>query len=148
MVSSISGIKVVQTLVPILGNTTAEGTGVAVDRQGFQDAVMVAECGISGDTLSGSLKWTIAFQESDTTTAGDFTDIAAADMGGAANDHIIDAAAEDPTTVIREYRGTKRYLRIVFEQTGTHTNGTPISAVILLGRPSEIPVTQVAALGG
>lgn len=148
MISTISGVKVVQTLVPILGNTTAEGTGVVVDRQGFQDAVMVAEVGISGDTLSGSIKWTIAFQECDDTTPGNFTDISAADMGGAANDHIIDAAAEDPTTVIREYRGTKRYLRIVFEQTGTHTNGTPISAVILLGRPSDIPVTQPAALGG
>lgn len=148
MISTISGVKVVQTLVPILGNTTAEGTGVAVDRQGFQDALMVAEVGISGDTLSGSIYWTIAFQESDDTTPGNFTNIATADMGGAANDHIINAAAEDPTTILREYRGTKRYLRILFTQTGTHTNGTPISAVILLGRPSEIPVSQVAALGG
>jgi len=148
MISTLAGVKVVQTLVPINGNTTAEGTGVAVDRQGFGDALMVAECGISGDTLAVGLKWTIAFQECDTTTAGEFTDIAAADMEGEANDHVIDAAAEDPTTVLRVYHGAKRYLRIVFEQTGTHTNGTPISAVIVLGNPNKIPVTQVAALGG
>jgi hypothetical protein len=148
MISSLSAIKVAQTLVPILGNTTAEGTGVGVDRLGFQDAVMVAEVGISGDTLSGSIYWTIAFQENDTDTAGTYTNIAAGDLDGGVNDHVINAAAEDPTTVIRGYKGSKRWLRVLFTQTGTHTNGTPISAVVLLGRPNNIPVTQVAALGG
>lgn len=148
MISTISGCKVVQTLVPILGNTTAEGTGVAVDRQGFGDALMVAEVGISGDTLSGSIKWTISFQESATTTAGDFTNIAAADLEGGLNNHVIDDATEDPTTIVRGYRGALRYLRVLFTQTGTHTNGTPISAVVVLGRPNYIPVTQPAELGG
>jgi hypothetical protein len=148
MISSYTGLRPVQTLVPILGNTTAEGTGVAVDRQGFQDALMIAEVGISADTLSGALYWTIAFQESDTTTAGEFTNIAAADLEGGVNDHVINAAAEDPTTIVRGYRGTKRYLRILFTQTGTHTNGTPISGIIILGRPSYIPITPVTELGG
>ena len=148
MISTISGCKVVQTLVPVLANDTAEGTGVAVDRQGFQDALMVAEVGISGDTLSGSLYWTIAFQESATTTAGDFTNIAAGDLEGGVNDHVINAEAEDPTTVVRGYRGSLRYLRVLFTQTGTHTNGTPISAAIVLGRPNYIPITKVTELGG
>lgn len=148
MISTIAGCKVVQTLVPIVGNTTAEGTGVAVDRQGFQDVLMIAEQGISGDTLSGSIYWTIAFQHSDTTTPGDFVNIPAADLEGGVNDHVINAAAEDPTTIIRLYRGTKRYVRLLWTQTGTHTNGTPISGVCVLGRPNYVPVTQPAELGG
>lgn len=146
MISTLSKIKVSQTLVPILGNTTAEGTGVYADRQGFQDAVMVAQVGISGDTLSGSLYWTIAFQESDAPGSG-FANIAAADLDGGANDWVINAPAEDPTTIVRGYKGVKRYLRILFTQTGTHTNGTPIAGVILLGRPNVIPTVQETELG-
>lgn len=140
--------KVVQTLVPIMGNTTAEGTGVAVAVGGYDEVLMVAEQGISGDTLSGSIYWTIAFQESDTTTAGDFTNIAAGDLKGGVNDHVINAAAEDPTTIIRAYTGKKAYVRILWTQTGTHTNGTPISGLVILSAPIYFPVTQVTELGG
>lgn len=148
MVSTIAGCKVVQTIVPILGNTTAEGTGVGVDRSGFGDALMIAEVGISGDTLSGSVYWTIAFQECATDTAGSYTNIAAGDLEGGVNDHVINAAAEDPTTIVRSYRGSLPWVRILFTQTGTHTNGTPISGVCVLGHPNKIPVTQVTELGG
>jgi hypothetical protein len=61
---------------------------------------------------------------------------------------VIDDAAEDPTTIIRGYIGTKRYLRILWTQTGTHTNGTPIAGVIILGNPNYVPVTQPTELGG
>lgn len=148
MIGSYYSNKVVQTLVPIMGNTTAEGTGIGVDRSGFGEALMIAQCGISGDTLSGSIYWTIQFQECDTDTAGSYTNIAAADMDGGANDHIINAAAEDPTTIVRCYRGSKPWVRVVFAQTGTHTNGTPISAVILCGKPNRIPTTNPTELGG
>ncbi len=140
--------KVVSTVDPILGNTTAEGTGVAVAVGGYHSVLMVAQQGISGDTLSGSVYWTIAFQESDTTTAGDFTNIAAGDLKGGVNDHVINAAEEDPTTIIRSYTGKKAYVRILWTQTGTHTNGTPLAGLIILGDPVYFPVTQVTELGG
>ena len=130
----------VKTLTPILGHTTAEGTGVAVDLAGFEGALMAAHVGISGDTLSGSLKWTVQFQESDTTTPGDFADIAAADLIGGANAVVIDAAAEDDVIIARSYIGSKRYVRVLFTQTGTHTNGTPIAAVVIKGKPRHAPV--------
>lgn len=147
MLSTIAANKVVQNLVPILANNTGEGTPAAgADRQGFKDCLMIAQQGISGDTLSGSLYWTISFQESDDDSA--WSNIAAADLEGGSNDHVIDAAAEDPTTIIRGYRGTKRYVRILWTATGTHTNGTPIAGVVLLGRPWRAPVTQPSELGG
>jgi hypothetical protein len=130
----------VKSLTPILGHTTAEGTGAAVDLAGFDGALMAAHVGVSGDTLSGSLKWTVQFQESDTTTPGDFTDIAAADLLGGANNVVIDDAAEDDVIIARSYIGAKRYVRILFTQTGTHTNGTPIAAVIIKGKPRHAPV--------
>lgn len=77
----------------------------------------------------------------------DFTTIADADLGGLYGSHTIDAAAEDPTNLVREYRGTKRYVRIVWTATGTHTNGTPIAGFVILGRPDYIPVTQPTELG-
>lgn len=147
MVTLQAGAKAVVSLDPILGNTTAEGTGVGVDRYGFGDALMIALCGISGDTLSGSIYWTIAFQESDVFGSG-YANIAAGELTGGVNDHVINAAAEDPTIVVRGYIGSKRYLRILFTQTGTHTNGTPIAGVILLGNPNITPITPVTELGG
>ena len=130
----------VSTLTPILGHTTAQGTGLGVDLAGFEGAAMLAHVGVSGDTLAAGLKWTAQFQESDTMTPGDFTDIAAADLLGGANNVVIDDAAEDDVIIARSYIGAKRYVRILFTQTGTHTNGTPIAAVIIKGKPRHAPV--------
>ena len=146
MISSITGIKVFEAMVPIVANNDTEGTGLTCDRQGYQDVLMIAEQGESGDTLSGSVYWTVTFQESD--NGSSWTKIADADLQGGVNDHVIDAAAEDPTLVIRRYIGDKRYVRIFWDATGTHTNGTPIAGVILLAQPVTIPVTQATELGG
>jgi hypothetical protein len=142
MIDTIQKGKVVSLLTPIMANNTAEGTGVAKDRWGYGDVLMIAHVGISGDTLSGSVYWTIAFQECATTTAGSFTTIAQADLEGGTPTWVINEPTEDDMTITRLYRGSLRYVRILFTQTGTHTNGTPISAVAIMGQPNHIPVTQ------
>ena len=134
-----SNLLAVQSLVPILGNTTAEGTGLGVDLAGFDGALMIAHVGQSGDTLSGSVYWTVQFQECAVNTPGSFTNIADADLEGGANLVVIDASAEDEVVVQRGYKGALRWLRVLFTQTGTHTNGTPISAVIVKGRAFHNP---------
>jgi hypothetical protein len=136
----IHNLLAVQSLVPILAHTTAHGTGLGVDLQGFEGANLIAHVGQSGDTLSGSLKWTVSFQECDVDTPGSYTNIAAADLLGGENDVVIDAAAEDEVVVQRGYIGAKRYVRILFTQTGTHTNGTPLSAVVVKGFARHNPV--------
>jgi hypothetical protein len=146
-ISSISGAKVINTLVPINGNTTAEGTGLAVDTNGYQDIMMIANQGVSADTLSGSIYWTVTFQECAVTTAGSFTLIAAGDLEGGLATVLIDAAAEDPTLIVRRYKGKLRYVRILWTQTGTHTVGTPIAGTIILSNPLHMPVTQETELG-
>jgi hypothetical protein len=138
----ISEILPVHTIVPIVANNTAEGTGVAIDLAGYEGAALLACLGDSADTLSGSLYWTIAFQHSDTTTAGDFVNIPAADLLGGLNDVVIDAPAEDQIIVARGYKGGKRYVRILCTQTGTHTNGTPLAGVVIKGAPRHAPQAQ------
>lgn len=138
--------KVAVTMVPVVANDDTEGTGVGVDRRGYHDVLMIAQQGISGDTLSGSLYWTIKFQESDDDSS--YSNIADADLENGANLWIINAAAEDPTTIIRRYKGGKPYVRIFWDSTGTHTNGTPIAGLVLLGKPFKGPITQPSELGG
>jgi hypothetical protein len=137
--------KVHQDIVPILGNNTTEGTGTGVSVYGYDDVLMIWQQGVSGDTLSGSILWTITFEESNDNSS--YTTIVDADLQGGYGSHTIDAAAEDPTTLVRQYTGTKRYVRMKGTTTGTHTNGTPIAAVVLLGRSRKQPVTQPTELG-
>ncbi len=136
----VSDLLPVTNIDPIVANNTAEGTGGAIDLQGFEGALMIAHLGASLDTLSGSVYVTVSFQESDTTTAGDFANIAAGNLKGGANDVVVDAAAEDEIVITRGYLGTKRYVRILITFTGTHTNGFPLNAIIVKGKPRHAPV--------
>ena len=134
-----SNLLAVQSIVPILGNNTSAGTGVGVDLAGFDGALMIAHVGISGDTLSGSVYWTVSFQESDASGSG-YANIAATDLEGT-QDTVIDDAAEDAVVIQAGYKGSKRYVRVLMTATGTHTNGTPISALVVKGRPFHAPTS-------
>jgi len=121
----------VKSILPIVGNDTTEGTGAGVDLAGYESAHLLAEIGQSGDTLSGSVYLTIKFQES--ADNSNWADIADADLAGGENAVVIDDADEDEILIGRGYQGSKRYVRVRIEFTGTHTNGTPISGVVILG---------------
>ena len=69
-----------------------------------------------------------------------FTDVAAADLLGGANGVVVDAAAEDEVVIARSYIGSKRYVRVFIDHTGTHTNGFPYSALVIKGAPRHAPV--------
>ena len=47
----------------------------------------------------------------------------------------LDANGETPQVTSIGYVGGKRYLRVVADFTGTHSNGTPIAATIIKGSP-------------
>jgi len=131
----------VKSIDPIVGNNTTEGTGVGADLAGFDGALMLAHLGVSGDTLSGSVFVTVGFQESDVLGSG-YADIAAADLLGGVNNVVVDAAAEDEVIIARSYIGAKQYVRILITFTGTHTNGTPIAAVVIKGLPAHGPAQE------
>ena len=129
-------VLVTQHLSPVVSSTTK--TSTAIDLQGYGSADVIFSIGQSGDTLSGSVYWTLKLQHSDDNS--DYTDVAAADLCNAAATVVIDAAAEDETSHAFGYKGGKRYLKGVATPTGTHTNGTPVGMLALRGAAAYAPV--------
>lgn len=134
MIDASTTQKVVQVLDP--ATITEDTDCAAVDVSGYQSATVIVNVGESGDTLSGSVKIELELEESDDNST--FTDVADAEAVGyvaGTNDGcfgVIDAAAEDDAVYKVGYIGNARYIRPVINVTGTHTNGTPISATVVL----------------
>lgn len=136
-------LKFVPSINPILG--TSDQTGVGVDTQGGHGVGIVAHIGLSGDTLSGSVKIEMEVQHSDASGSG-YAACADADIDAAVTGTntgtfaVIDAAAEDEQMYKCNYIGTKRYVRVVANYTGTHTNGCPVAAHVVM-----LPISQPAS---
>jgi hypothetical protein len=122
-----SNIGIVQAVAPAVLTATTKGT--AVDLLGFNAAAIVINTG----AIVGSGNFTPKLQESDTTTDGDFTDVAAGDLIGT-----LPATLAASATVKQSYIGSKRYIRVVL----TLNSGTSIAAgvVAVLGDPRSAPV--------
>lgn len=122
-----SRLALAVSLVPAVQAATLKGS--AVDLQGYNSAMLAINCG----AIAGSGLYVMSLQESDTTTDGDFSDVAAADMQGT-----LPASLAENTAYKIGYIGNKRYVRAVI----TKTSGTSIAAgaVFLLGEPALAPV--------
>ena len=132
-----NNVKVSQMATPAVATATA--TSTAVDAQGFNSLAVLFDVGQSGDTLSGSVFWTLKLTECDT-SGGSYTDVAAEDLYNSAATVVIDDAAEDEVIVKFGYKGSKRFIKAVATTTGTHTNGTPLSIIAMQGHPVNAPV--------
>lgn len=122
-----SNIGIAAAIVPAVLTATTKGT--AIDLLGFNSAAVAIHTG----AIVGSGNFTPKLQESDTTTDGDFTDVAASDIVGA-----FPAALAASTVAKVSYTGSKRYIRPVL----TLNSGTSIAAgaVAILGDPRSAPV--------
>lgn len=129
-------ILVTQHLNPATATTTK--TSTTVDLQGYDSANVLISLGQSGDTLSGSLYWTLKLTHSDDDSS--YSDVALAELTNSAATVVVDSSAKDRTVYGFGYVGGKRYLRAVATNTGTHTNGTPMAMVALRGTASYRPV--------
>jgi hypothetical protein len=126
---------------------TAGANGTGVDLKGFEEATAIVDVGAEGDTLSGSIYFEISLEHSDDDST--YTDCVQADVinGTIAAGGIwlkLDGTTDgDPSTTGGDwqvgYVGGKRYLRLVLAKAGTHSNGTPISGVIVKSRPRVAP---------
>lgn len=134
-------LALVNTILPQVG--TADITGAEVDTQDSVGVGFVAHVGLSGDTLSGSVKIEFEVQHSDTSGSG-YVACTDAEIDVAVTGTntgtfaVVDAAADDEQLYKVNYLGTKRYVRVVANFTGTHTNGCPVAchAVLL---PAHLP---------
>lgn len=121
--------KAVQALAPAV--VSAAATGAAVALAGFDSALFVINTGAIVEDGDFGVK----LQESDTTTEGDFADVAAADQLGT-----LPATLEANTAYRIGYIGSKRkkFVRLAVTKAG----GTSIAlgAVVVLGHPNLAPV--------
>lgn len=124
---SYSNCFAVASLAAAVQAATLKGT--AVDTQGFATALLIVNTG----AIVGDGDYTVAMQHSDTTTDGDFANVAADDLLGA-----LPGTLEASKAYRQAYTGKKRYLRAVITKTG----GTSIAAgaVFVLGLPHLAPV--------
>jgi len=126
---------------------TAAANGSTVDLKGFEQATAIVDVGAEGDTLSGSVYFEISLEHSDDDTT--WTDCAQADIvngtiaAGGIWLKLDGTTGGNPDTTGGDwqvgYVGGKRYLRLVLAKTGTHSNGTPISGVIVKSQPRVAP---------
>jgi len=132
-----NSVAAIQSIAPVTGTSDANGTGV--DLQGFESAVVVVNTGIEGDTLSSSVK--IDFKLEDSSDNSTFSAVTAATSvtdGTVDSSGIfltLDANTETPQITTIGYVGGARYIRVVADFTGTHSNGTPMAASVVKGHP-------------
>ncbi len=146
---SYSSVVVRSAMPANIVNDDTDGTGASIDTKGYESVLFAVSVGISGDTLSGSLKHEFLVEHADdngSDAPGSFAAVTdAADLVGVTPTAvtgifaIIDAAAEDPDTLEFGYVGNKRWVRFRDETTGTHTVGTPMAGVAILGHPRHVP---------
>ena len=118
---------------------TAAANGSGVDLKGFEEATAIVDVGAEGDTLSGSVYFELSLEHSDDDST--YTDCAQADIvdgtiaAGGIFLKLDGTAGGNPDTAGGIFRvgyvGGKRYLRVVLAKTGTHSNGTPLGAMIV-----------------
>lgn len=142
-----NSLSVVASLVPLL--RTADATGVGVDLIDYDSALVELHVGASGDTINTTNKIDFRLQESDDSTNGSdgtWNDVAATDILGGVSASTtgqmitVDAAGELSKSYKFGYIGTKRWIRVVDDRSGTHTNGTTTAASITRGHPHRMPV--------
>lgn len=119
-------------------NSTTTRTSTSIDLQGFNSATILFSIGLAGDTLSGSVYWTLKLQHSDDDVS--YADVAAADLFNTAATVVVNSSILDETVYPFGYNGGKRYLKAVATPTGTHSVGTPIGMIALRGTASYMPV--------
>lgn len=136
--SVLKDVKSKLSLNPSLlpANRSADTNGSGVDTQDSIGVMLMATIGAPGDTLSSSVKIEMEAQHSDdnsTFVACADSDLSAAAVGSNTGT-IVSVQANAAASQIYKvnYLGSKRYVRVVDNRTGTHTNGTPTSATVVL----------------
>jgi hypothetical protein len=137
-----SQLAVVHLLDPA-DTADTDTVSLILDTAGFDGALLAVSVGaITGVDASNYLVPEI--QESATTTGTDFTVVDAADVHGAFTK--IDATSEDQVTQVVGYKGSKRYIRVNLNFTGTGITAALDSVVGILGMPKRFPATAPAAI--
>lgn len=116
----------VQALAPVVATETK--TSATIDMDGANSLLICFECGVPGDTLSATVKFTPSLTESDNDS--DYTAVDAGNINGTL---AVIASGTAASRQVVGYKGTKRYVKAVITAAGTHTNGTPWAVTAVKG---------------
>lgn len=125
-----------QVLNPAVSTTTK--TSSTIDLQGHNGLNVMFSIGQAGDTLSGTVYWTLKLQHSDDDTT--YADIATTDASIGVTSIVVNSPSLDKVVYGIGYIGNKRYVKGVATPTGTHTVATPIGIIALRGVSAYRPV--------
>ena len=137
-----SNLNLTQLFTPAIANSD-QNSG-SVDTRGYDSLMLLANIGLSADSLSGANYIELEVEDSPDDSA--WSDVADADLTnfvtGTNNGTFakIDDAAEDELRYIVGYKGDKRFVRVVINFTGTHATGTPIGVSAVQGHAHQAPV--------
>jgi hypothetical protein len=126
---------------------SADNTPVAIDLAGYDGCTILIMVGVGGITFSGTNKIEFVLRHGDNATVGEHAAVAAADVHGVtwATGGIVRSlvAAHAAASVVEVgYIGSKQFISILADFSGTHGAGTPISVVALRQLPLSAPVTS------
>lgn len=134
-----SNIEVVEAIAPEA--LAADNTPAAIDLQQYGSADIVIHVGVGGITFDSTNKVEFKLTHSDddsTYAAVDVDDVQGLDSVGTGGIiHSLTAAHAAATVTEVGYVGNKRYLKLLAEFSGTHGTATPMSAVVVKGRPAQ-----------
>jgi hypothetical protein len=120
-----------------------DNTPAAIDIGNFGGAVIAIAVGIGGITFTttNKVEFKLTHSDDDSTYAavaqGDVKGVTVG-TGGIVRSLVAAHAAASLTKV--GYNGGRRYLKLLADFSGTHSAGTPISAVVVGGEPYIAPV--------
>jgi hypothetical protein len=125
----------------------ADNTAVAVDMAGYDGCTVLIEVGVGGITFTTTNKIEFVLSHGDTSTVGSHTPVAAADVVGvtwATGGIVRSLTAAHAAATITEvgYVGSKQFLSVLADFSGTHATGTPIAVTALRQLPLSAPVTS------
>jgi hypothetical protein len=129
-----NNVKIARMISPISPAATGNINSSIVDTAGFNSCLVVIASGAQGAGVTGV---TPTLQESATTTTGDFTAVADADLIGLESGATLAAAANQQKQAKLGYVGSKRYIRLQLAVTGSATG--VYSAMAVLGDPIKGP---------
>jgi hypothetical protein len=142
LASRISSVQAIGAATLAASNTPA-----AIDLDGFHSATVLLSVGAGGITFDPTNRIDFVLTESDgdvTYSNVDITKVSGAGVSGLTSissgivKSLIAAHASADVTEIG-YIGGKRYLKLLAQSGGTHSTGTPVSAIVVKGNPVVIP---------
>jgi len=125
-----------QVLSPVVSTTTK--TSSAIDLQGFSGLSVVFDLGLSADTLSNSLYWTLSLEEGNDNSS--WTAVSATECNAGVNSITVNTTSSDRQAYAIGYIGNARYIKALATPTGSVSSGMPIGIVALKGISAYRPV--------